>query len=119
MKKLFERILKPKQPTSEEVERRVEGTLAYELRNMSVDDPSARRACVRRAYEAAIKLNTLKKLGLTRNHILNLLRREAILAQFPAPAMDIELYKDTDGKIKGLIDQEIENVRREEQDKPQ
>lgn len=117
MKNPFEKVLQPKELSPERAEQLVESTLTEELRNMSVDDPDARKACIRNAYKVATELNTSKKLGFTRNRILNLLEQEAILAR--VPEIDIELYKDRDGKIKELINQEIENIRKEEQDKPQ
>lgn len=92
-------------------------SLATELRRMSTDDPNVRKECLRTAYRVATELNNSQKLGLTRNIILNLLRQEAILAR--VPEIDIELYKDDNGKIRDLTNQTVEEIRKEEQDKPQ
>ena len=63
MENLFKKVFQSEQPSPEQAEQLVESTLTNELRSMSVDDPDARKACIRNAYKAATELNTSKNSG--------------------------------------------------------
>ncbi len=102
----------PKQPTPEQAETLVCKVMTKELRALGANNPG-----IHNAYRAATELNTEKKLGLTRNHILNLLRTQAHSAA--EPAIDNMLYEMSGTNVDKLIDQEIESIRKEEEDKPQ
>lgn len=85
--------------------------MAKELSKFGANYPG-----IHSAYRAATELNTQKKLGLTRNHILNILRDEALSAR--TPGVDDMMFGSHDEHLE-LINNEIENIRKEEQDKPQ
>lgn len=106
MKNPFERFMRPREVSQESAEdimldvmskAFLKGVNYFSLRN---------------AYEAAKKLNQEKHLGLTRNLLLNML-------QDVADANVEDADRLLNPNIKQDIGQEVERIRKEEQDEPQ